>query len=364
MKKRVVIFGRGEYCKRKINYTIDNYDVVGFLDNNTSKPVGDSDSTFTDLPVHLPHEYHKYYSDEQVIIMAAPKSIADMAMQLLTNDIPEENILFGINIGPFFTVAERELRLKGAYVEVKNGKTQIAIGHEKYVFNNNEEYITIIREHIICNNEVVDCIRHLPLEPISLSFGRDYGEPIDRYYIEQFLASNTMRIHGDVLEVADDKYTFQFGHDITSSMVMHVQGKNGALKCDLATGEGVKEDFVDCFICTQTLQMIYEISSAMKNIYKMLKKGGTALITIHGISQISMGDYLTWGEYWRITPRTAINLALEAGFSEESIEVKSFGNAKTAIGFLVGMCQELLEKKDFEYNDERYPVIISMRCVK
>ena len=50
-----------------------------------------------------------------------------------------------------------------------------------------------------------------PLEPVSRSFGFDRGTPVDRRYIEQFLARHAAAIRGDVLEVGDDGYTRRFG---------------------------------------------------------------------------------------------------------------------------------------------------------
>src|SRR6185295_11804314 len=49
------------------------------------------------------------------------------------------------------------------------------------------------------------------LQPIGRIFGSEWGQCIDRYYIEAFLARHAGDIHGHVLEVADNAYTRQFG---------------------------------------------------------------------------------------------------------------------------------------------------------
>src|SRR6266581_3322407 len=49
------------------------------------------------------------------------------------------------------------------------------------------------------------------LEPTSRKFGFDRGSPIDRYYIESFLACHAVDVHGRVLEVGDDTYARKFG---------------------------------------------------------------------------------------------------------------------------------------------------------
>ena len=49
------------------------------------------------------------------------------------------------------------------------------------------------------------------LEPVSRQFGLERGLPIDRYYIEKFLAQHAVDIRGRVLEIGDDSYTRWFG---------------------------------------------------------------------------------------------------------------------------------------------------------
>src|SRR5690349_21130910 len=51
------------------------------------------------------------------------------------------------------------------------------------------------------------------VEPVSRNFGFDRGLPIDRFYIEQFLAAEAGAIQGNVLEIEHDLYTRRFGGD-------------------------------------------------------------------------------------------------------------------------------------------------------
>src|ERR1044071_606160 len=60
------------------------------------------------------------------------------------------------------------------------------------------------------------------LTPISREFGLDRGQPIDRYYVEDFLERNAADIRGRVLEVGDDRYTRKFGGGrVSRSDVLH-----------------------------------------------------------------------------------------------------------------------------------------------
>jgi hypothetical protein len=56
------------------------------------------------------------------------------------------------------------------------------------------------------------------LRPIDEDFGFSRGKPIDRYYIDRFVAAHGGKpgyvlgdIHGRVLEVGEDKYTRRYG---------------------------------------------------------------------------------------------------------------------------------------------------------
>src|SRR5919107_1015834 len=49
------------------------------------------------------------------------------------------------------------------------------------------------------------------LTPISRQFGYDRGQPIDRYYIENFLNRQASDIQGRVLEIKDPFYTSKYG---------------------------------------------------------------------------------------------------------------------------------------------------------
>src|SRR5690606_11879416 len=49
--------------------------------------------------------------------------------------------------------------------------------------------------------------------PVSERFGYDRGQPVDRYYIENFLEHHRADVRGRVLEIGDASYTRRFGGD-------------------------------------------------------------------------------------------------------------------------------------------------------
>lgn len=202
----------------------------------------------------------------------------------------------------------------------------------------------------------IDFSDQLRTEPISRKFGFDRGCPIDRYYIDSFLKQNQNLITGSVLEIAESTYSKQFGHDISSYEVLHYDDSNkkATIVGDLTKPGTLPKERIDCFICTQTLNFIFDVSKAIEGSYKVLKQGGTLLCTVSGISQISRYDMDRWGDYWRFTD-LSIRKLMESVFGEGNVEIVTFGNVLAATAFLQGLAVDdlpdtsLLDKKDQDY---------------
>src|SRR5688572_2895542 len=78
------------------------------------------------------------------------------------------------------------------------------------------------------------------VKPISCEWGLERGRPIDRYYIERFLATRSGDIAGRVLEIGEDTYTRRFGGDkVVKSDVLHVAEAKPrvTIVADLTNGE-------------------------------------------------------------------------------------------------------------------------------
>jgi hypothetical protein len=203
------------------------------------------------------------------------------------------------------------------------------------------------------------------LSPISRShFSR--GTPVDRYYIESFLAQNAGDLRGRTLEIADNNYTVQFGGErVTHSDVLHAVPGNPAatLVGDLATGSGIPSSAFDCMILTQTLTHIYELQETIVQIRNALRPGGVALITVPGISQISRPDMDRWGDYWRFTDASARRLFGDV-FEPENVTVVTYGNVLAACAFLQCVAAKELRKEELDHHDVDYQVIIAIRVVR
>lgn len=201
--------------------------------------------------------------------------------------------------------------------------------------------------------------------PVSDYYGDDRGTPVDRFYIDGFIAANRHLIKGRVLEVAEDTYSRKFGGNVQSFDVLHYEaGTPGAtLIGDLSTPSTLPESRFDCFICTQTIHVIYNYMDAIRGAARLLAPGGTLLCTLSGIAQISRYDMDRWGDYWRFTTLSAQRSFGEV-FGEDNVTVDYGGNCYAAINFLRGIALEELDKVKLTVKDPNYPIVISIIATK
>jgi SAM-dependent methyltransferase len=202
--------------------------------------------------------------------------------------------------------------------------------------------------------------------PISRVFGFDRGTPVDRYYIEGFLEAHAGAVHGRVLEIGDRTYTERFGGDaVDVSDVLHVTGDSplATIVADLTDAPSIADDTFDCIIITQTLQFTYCMESTVATLLRILKPGGVVLCTVPGISQISRYDMDRWGDYWRLTDRSAREL-FETAFPAESVDVAVYGNVLAAVALLHGVALDELTPEELDVRDDDYQVIVAISATK
>jgi SAM-dependent methyltransferase len=196
--------------------------------------------------------------------------------------------------------------------------------------------------------------------PISDRFGFDRGRPVDRYYIEGFLARHgrpSGDIRGHVLEVGDDEYTRAFGAGVEKVDVLSYDPTPEATVVD---GANLPSNTFDCVICTQTLLYVYDIRAAIATLARILKPGRTLLATMPGISRICPPD---WSDYWRLTSASARRL-FEEGFPGGKVQVEAHGNVLSAAAFLYGLAVEDLRPAELDYRDPAFEVTVAVRAVK
>jgi hypothetical protein len=203
-------------------------------------------------------------------------------------------------------------------------------------------------------------------EPVSRVFGLDRGTPINRYYIEKFLESRARLIQGRVLEVGDSDYSRRFGGDrVERCEVLHAVPGNQAATIigDLTDPATLPANAMDCFICTQTFDCIFDVQQAVRGAHHLLKPGGILLATLSGISQISRYDMERWGEYWRFTTASATRL-FEPLFTG-GVEIGSSGNVLAAVAFLQGVAvEDLPDPAMLDAHDADYQVVVTVVAQK
>jgi SAM-dependent methyltransferase len=213
--------------------------------------------------------------------------------------------------------------------------------------------------------------RTSPLLPVSRSFGFERGLPIDRHYIEDFLARHgswpdywSGDIRGVVLEVGDDTYTRRFGGShVERAEVLHISADNpgATIVGDLSSGENVPEGAFDCVICTQTLNVVYDVRASVRTLERALKPGGVLLLTVAGLCPAARPDRDLWGDYWRFTSLSMRRL-LEEAFRPDHVRVEAYGNLASAVAFLRGLATQDLSAELLAPADPDFELLIAARA--
>jgi glycosyltransferase involved in cell wall biosynthesis len=201
--------------------------------------------------------------------------------------------------------------------------------------------------------------------PFSTEFGYDRGGPVDRYYIETFLEKNESLVRGRVLEIGDSEYTLRYGASrVTQSDILHVDDTNpfATFVGDLTNAPHIPGDAFDCIILTQTLHLIYNYKAAIETCFRILKPGGSLLLTVPGISHVGQDQ---WGKLWHWSfTNNSIARILADYFAKDKTIIETFGNVLSSTAFLYGMGLPELTKNQMNIFDPHYQLIIAALASK
>lgn len=351
--EKVIIFGRGQYFKEKREYIFANYDV---------KEIWDSSVEFGKK---IKHETIWVINPKEADISGTEKILLlsvnffGMWRSLVEMGVDLKRIVVPYNIQNKY---ENDEVLCNCVSEISFYRDYITVNtydNGEIIIKDEREWRALLRQLYKESYPIINAISAMDTKPISAQFGTERGTPIDRYYIERFLAKRKEFITGDVLEIEDNSYTKLFGAKECQSLVMNVSSgaPNVDFVANLETGEGIREGVADCFICTQTLMYIYNLESAVNNIYTLLKRNGVLLLTCSGISQNSRRCMEYYGCTFNYNYEALIKLFGDNS-KYEIIDCGSYGNVKTVCAHLAGLCQEDLKHEDFIECDKYYPLIV------
>ena len=193
-------------------------------------------------------------------------------------------------------------------------------------------------------------------KPISQIFGLDRGTPVDRYYMDLFLKENAYIIKGKSGEFGDTHYLTKASKEVTETICFNGEkDERNSVHLDLTDSDidpNIEGSF-DTIICTNVLNFIFDIHTASKNLMRLLKPGGQAIITTAGVSAVSLYDYSRWGDYWRLSDKALFKL-----FEHDKIITnESFGNFYSCAHFLNGSAVEELNPCLLNEKNENYFIL-------
>ena len=205
------------------------------------------------------------------------------------------------------------------------------------------------------------------LTPISAVWGIDRGLPVDRFFITRFLHAHRTDMRGRVLEVKDRNYATSIGGVPSRQVdVLDIDATNPhvTLRVDLEQPVFTPDPVFDCFILTQTLHIIYDIRTALRNAVRMLAPRGVLLCTIPAVSRVNdENGGLESGDYWRLTAAAARRLLAETA-DVASVEIETYGNVQVCAAFLYGLAADELEEDVLRHVDPWFPLVHCIRAVK
>lgn len=201
--------------------------------------------------------------------------------------------------------------------------------------------------------------------PVSRDWGYERGAPVDRHYIETFLASHASDIKGDVLEVQENDYTRQFGGDrVSKSDVIDLDPANerATVVSDLRAAANVPAESYDCIILTQTLHVIDDMAAVVAECARILKPGGVILATLPAASRVCV-EYGADADFWRVTDAGARRL-FSTAFNPEHLDIASRGNVLTTAAFLYGLGSHEVTGPEYDVTDPFFPMLVTVRARK
>jgi SAM-dependent methyltransferase len=200
--------------------------------------------------------------------------------------------------------------------------------------------------------------------PFSRDWGYDRGTPIDRAYIETFLAAHADDVRGACLEVMNADYTDRFGGArVTRQDVLDINPANtlATIVADLGETDSLPVRRFDCVIFTQTLHLIPDMRIALANVWRAVAPGGVLLLTVPALGRHDTRKGFHH-DRWRVT-KTGLEWLL-TDLPDGRADTTTYGNVLSCSAFLYGLAAEELRPEELRVTDPGFPLIVAARVRK
>jgi SAM-dependent methyltransferase len=184
-------------------------------------------------------------------------------------------------------------------------------------------------------------------------WGEERGTPVDRWYIERYLAQHREVIGGRVLEVKDDHYGSSLGAAVVEVVDIDAANPRATVVGDLCDAATLEPGRYDAAVVTQTLQLVGDPAAAVRNLLASLRPGGALVLTVPCLSRLCASSDL-----WRWTPPGVRRLLRDAAPEAAVVDVSGLGNGLAARGFLFGLAAEDLPSRALEVQDSEQPLVV------
>ncbi|MFE0258268.1 class I SAM-dependent methyltransferase [Streptomyces sp. NPDC059010] len=189
------------------------------------------------------------------------------------------------------------------------------------------------------------------LIPICPAFGMSRGTPIDRHYLNQFIAEIHDFVQGDVVEIGGldsngGAYGFTRASKYRGLDIREAPGVS--LVGDAADPGIIPADSLDTIIAFNVLEHTARPWQVVDNMRQWLRPGGTACCMVPSAQRLHSAPE----DYWR--PLPAALREMFSAWSEQTVH--QYGNPLSVIASLMGIAAEELDALELSSYHPDYPV--------
>lgn len=184
-------------------------------------------------------------------------------------------------------------------------------------------------------------------------FLRGNAATAGRYYLDQFLRQHAPACRGVFLEFGDPRYRHMFAPGAIEryDIINIVPAPGVTVVADIQDCPTIPDNTYDVIVCTQVLEHVGNPFRAMAEIRRILKPGGTLLLTVPA----AYPYHGRHGDYWRYS-RDSLRLLLEPF---RDVQITPHGNRVTVVAAYWYWSQDHLPRRAITEPDPTNPLLLS-----